>query len=212
MKSQQSPAFWIDDSDGTLYITAFYFSVTTVLTVGYGDISAYNNWERGLCIILMLVGCVAFSFATGAISSILESYDAKNAALAEKITTLNELRHEYQIDQEFYNKLASCIRYNHKKRAKDFQEFIEELPDNCRIQLNEIIHKKLYSHVIYLKGKEHSFLSWMTAVMRNCNSSVGDFVYKEKDTCTDSKPLIAYDPIVYFITRGMLGYVLPRFA
>ena len=72
--------------------------MTTVLTVGYGDISAFNNWERALCILLMLVGCVAFSFATGAISAILESYDAKNAALTEKITTLNEIRHEYQLD------------------------------------------------------------------------------------------------------------------
>lgn len=60
-----------DMEDGDLYLTAFYFCVTTVLTVGYGDISATNNGEKVMCIILMLVGVVSFSFATGALTSII---------------------------------------------------------------------------------------------------------------------------------------------
>jgi Trk-type K+ transport system membrane component len=60
-----------DMEDGDLYLTAFYFCVTTVLTVGYGDISATNNWEKVMCVILMLVGVVSFSFATGALTSII---------------------------------------------------------------------------------------------------------------------------------------------
>jgi hypothetical protein len=54
-----------------LYVTSYYFIVTTIMTVGYGDITAYSMTERLLCIMLMLIGVVAFSFATGAISSII---------------------------------------------------------------------------------------------------------------------------------------------
>jgi hypothetical protein len=46
-------------------------TVITITTVGYGDITAYSMTERLLCIVLMLIGVVAFSFATGAISSII---------------------------------------------------------------------------------------------------------------------------------------------
>lgn len=54
-----------------LYVTSFYFTVTTVLTVGYGDISAYSLMEKFFCIFIMLVGVMSFSFATGALTSII---------------------------------------------------------------------------------------------------------------------------------------------
>jgi potassium voltage-gated channel Eag-related subfamily H protein 8 len=60
-------------SDIELYITSFYFTVTTIMTVGYGDITATSVLEKIVCILLMLIGVVAFSFATGYISSIITS-------------------------------------------------------------------------------------------------------------------------------------------
>lgn len=81
----------IDYSDYDLYITSFYFSVTTVVTVGYGDITAQSAGEKIVAVILMITGVVAFSFATGALSSIISSYDSTEAKLKEKIQTLNEI-------------------------------------------------------------------------------------------------------------------------
>ena len=60
-----------DLSDSELYVTSFYFTVTTIMTVGYGDITAKSMPEKLLCILLMLIGVIAFSFATGLISSII---------------------------------------------------------------------------------------------------------------------------------------------
>ena len=54
-----------------LYITSIYFTVTTITTVGYGDITGVNTLERAVSIIIMIIGVVSFSFATGSLSSIL---------------------------------------------------------------------------------------------------------------------------------------------
>ena len=59
-----------------LYVTAFYFTVTTLVTVGYGDITPYSVEEKTLCIFLMLIGIVSFSFATGTLASIITSIDS----------------------------------------------------------------------------------------------------------------------------------------
>ena len=54
-----------------IYVTSIYFTVTTVLTVGYGDISPFNNIEKFFCIILMVFGVISFSYSTGALSTII---------------------------------------------------------------------------------------------------------------------------------------------
>ena len=100
-------------------MTAFYFTVTTLVTVGYGDITAYSIEEKCLCIILMVVGVISFSFATGALASIITSYDSKEALLKEKISTLNEITAEYELDIDLFNKLAKTIKYDHSKKQRD---------------------------------------------------------------------------------------------
>jgi hypothetical protein len=62
-------------TDLDLYVTSFYFTTTTILTVGYGDICAVSKTEKIMCIILMIIGVVSFSFATGSLSSIIVNYD-----------------------------------------------------------------------------------------------------------------------------------------
>lgn len=61
----------MDYEDYELYVTSFYFSVTTIVTVGYGDITAVSVGEKIMCVFLMITGVIAFSFATGALSSII---------------------------------------------------------------------------------------------------------------------------------------------
>ena len=77
--------------NGYMYVCSFYFVVTTLVTVGYGDITAYSTNERIVCIFLMMLGVVSFSFATGAVASLISSHDSDQAQLKEKITTLNEI-------------------------------------------------------------------------------------------------------------------------
>ena len=52
-------------TDKQLYIAAYYYTVTTVTTVGYGDISGSNSGEKIFCMILMVVGVVFFSIVSG---------------------------------------------------------------------------------------------------------------------------------------------------
>ena len=58
-----------------LYATAIYFTVTTITTVGYGDISGTNFMEKIMCIFLMLSGTFFFAFASGTLTSIIANSD-----------------------------------------------------------------------------------------------------------------------------------------
>jgi len=70
------------------YTSSQYFIVTTVSTVGYGDMSASNNIEKMVCITIMVIGVTAFAAATSFITNLLSSYDTENAKLQENIVIL----------------------------------------------------------------------------------------------------------------------------
>ena len=73
---------WINQEDTMylegfdLYVASFYFTVTTITTVGYGDIHAYSTLEFIIGIIFKIFGVIGFSFASGTLSAIIQNLDA----------------------------------------------------------------------------------------------------------------------------------------
>jgi len=103
--------------------------------------------EKLLCILLMLIGVLSFSFATGALSSIISNYDSSEAKLKEKISTLNSIQSEYNIELELYNKCVKTVHYDHSKKQKDFIAFLDELPHKIKIELAMKIHEQMYNSI-----------------------------------------------------------------
>ena len=70
---------YLTDSAYEQYLTSFYFMITTITTVGYGDITISTPMEKVFCICIMIIGVVSFTFASGSLASILQSIDNQNA-------------------------------------------------------------------------------------------------------------------------------------
>jgi hypothetical protein len=70
---------WLDEFKDydmwSIYLTSTYFIITTVATIGYGDIHGISSIEKIANIIIMVFGVISFSYATGSLSSIISNYD-----------------------------------------------------------------------------------------------------------------------------------------
>ena len=110
---------WLDSTDievmdsSTLYLTSFYFTTTTVTTVGYGDFSANTIPEKIFCIIMMLIGVISFSLSSASLSSLLSNYDTSNAKFQEKVVVLNRIYKEFFLPLELYQRLKQSLKYNY---------------------------------------------------------------------------------------------------
>ena len=45
-----------------MYISGLYWAVITMITVGYGDFHAENNYEKIVIIIVTLLACGVFAY------------------------------------------------------------------------------------------------------------------------------------------------------
>ena len=108
---------WIDtfgydvDKMGNMYTVGLYWTITTITTVGYGDISATNTEERIVACVIMVIGVIAFSFATGSFSSIIQNVDSRQAEYRKRLDVLKELRMSYGIDDNLYMELNAFINF-----------------------------------------------------------------------------------------------------
>lgn len=46
-------------------LTSLYWAFTTLTTVGYGDISAHTQWEKGFSVIMLMAGAAVFAMLVG---------------------------------------------------------------------------------------------------------------------------------------------------
>ena len=116
------------DHEDSLYVVAFYWTITTITTVGYGDIVGTNTLERIFCSFVMIIGVISFSFAQGSIASILATHDAMNGEYNDKMKILNEANKDYNLPRELYISLLRQIKYESGKTLNDLNKFVEELP------------------------------------------------------------------------------------
>ena len=111
-----------------IYMTSFYFTVTTITTVGYGDMSASTTLEQVVCVLFMIIGVIAFSMASGALTNYISSEDQKSAAYEEKMGVLEELQNKYKMPREMYIEIRRNIEHNFCSDYRTVSKFVHDLP------------------------------------------------------------------------------------
>ena len=65
------------------YVRSLYWTITTMTTVGYGDISPGRTVEYLLGILIMLMGASLYAFVIGGVASLLSNLQAAKNSYRE---------------------------------------------------------------------------------------------------------------------------------
>jgi len=184
-----------------VYMVAFYWTITTITTVGYGDISGTNNPERAFCCLVMIIGVISFSFANGTLAAILSSTDNANAIMQERMNLLNKINDDYKLPQELFSRIKRNMNVTSAKNYDDVNKFIAELPHKLRISVSQVIFHERYSQMkFFAKTKRSpSFVAWMCPLLHPSFFEAGTYVFEGGD-------LIEH---IYFSLTGSAHYVIP---
>ena len=148
----QSFPNWIDHINITneaffdKYITSLYFMVTTMTTVGYGDIICISHIERIYHIILLFIGTLFYTFLVSKIGNYLREESHEQNKLDKDLNILENLRITYPtMPFKLYTKIKSHLLSIFNKRKKTgVSLLINGIPDAIK---NDLLFK-IYSNVI----------------------------------------------------------------
>ena len=179
---------WLDnfemyeDQGLKLYMVSFYWTITTISTVGYGDISANNFSERFFCSLMMLIGVISFSFANGSLSSILSQSDQKKKQYMQKLETLHKIQKQYKnLPPHLFQEMKKSLGYDFQKSNQEISQFVEQLPTKLKIEVNLFIHEERYKNIKFFSEKSNNFLSWTCPLLCPVLSMPNSYLYLEGD-------------------------------
>ena len=128
------------------YLTSFYFMVTTMTTVGYGDIVCISPIERIYHIILLVIGTLLYTFLVSKIGNYLRDESREQIKLSKDLNILENIRISYpSMPFKLYSKIKNHLFSIYKKRKKTgISVLLNGVPDAIK---NDLLFK-IYSNVI----------------------------------------------------------------
>ena len=105
------------------WVTALYWAITTMTTIGYGDISATTAEERAVACVVMILGCGFFAWSTGTITSVLTTKAACKVRFTDKLEELTEFMNARDLPPD----LREMIRGFYMLKFPTMKIFDEEL-------------------------------------------------------------------------------------
>jgi hypothetical protein len=76
-------------SVSTLYTTALYWALTTMTTVGYGDVLPVNDTEIGFSVLVIFIGASVFGYILGMVALMIENSDVHTRELKKHLAKLD---------------------------------------------------------------------------------------------------------------------------
>ena len=96
------------------YSTAWYWSVVTLMTTGYGDITATNMLEQWVSSICILIGTCFFGYVVSAVGTLLADGDRVRSEQNERIEQANHFCASKRLPKDLAHAVITHTKYHCK--------------------------------------------------------------------------------------------------
>lgn len=135
----------LEGLDSYAWVTSFYWAVTTMSTIGYGDISAVTQRERLVASFVMFMGCGLFAWTTSKLTSVLTKTSICEAHFNTKMEELNEYMAARSLPKHLVAKTQSFYMLKFPtRRIWNEEQILMDLP----IELRKEIFLELFRDVV----------------------------------------------------------------
>lgn len=175
----------INDFSGTpflIYTDALYWAITTLTTIGYGDITPTTVGSKVFTMFVMISGVGVYGLVIGTFSKLIAASAHYKEKLKERISDLSIFMDYYDIPNHLRE--ATYDYYNHllnERLSTDDHKIISELPMVIQSELKMFINIKLIKPIQIFKNCSHECLEDVARCLEQQIYPPGRFIIKKGD-------------------------------
>lgn len=188
-----------EDSETTRYIKSIYWAVTTLASVGYGDITPTTNEGRLFAMLVMLTGVGFYSVVIGNVSMLLVNANAHVVRQKEKLAHVATFMHRYQIPPEVRMDVMSYFSHHLLEKPNADEEILDDLPDKLRENLENHIHIHVLRQTPLFRNISPPCLQMLASALKPMVFGPGETIIRVGETGQE----------MFFLMHGVVHILKP---
>jgi len=186
-----------DESYLNIYLTAVYFVIVTITTVGYGDITGISISEIVFQVFLLIIGTIAYSFIISYISNYIVKSNKKSMTFEKNLEILKEIkRHHPNMNKSIYNDVLRNLHNEQLYEKKDKHILLDCLPYSLKNKLIMEMYRSIINYFVLFKDIDNSdFIVKVVTSLKPLVSIKGDILIQEGDFIKE----------IIFVKKGIIS-------
>ncbi|XP_012214779.1 potassium voltage-gated channel subfamily H member 8 isoform X3 [Linepithema humile] len=193
------------------YITALYFTCSSLTSVGFGNVSANTFSEKFFSICTMLIGALMHAVVFGNVTAIIQRMYSRRSLYQTKLRDLKDFLVLHQIPEELNGRMQDYFQtmwsLNH---GIDIHETLKQFPEELRGDVSMHLHREILSLPIFETASQ-GCLKLLSLHIRNNFCAPGEFLMHKGDAlsyiyylCNGSMEVVQNDMVVAILGKGDL--------
>jgi len=161
-------------------VRAVYWAITTMATVGYGDIVPTTIPQMFYACSVMVTGVAAFGYILSNIATLMLRFDAARQHQEALLDRVEFFMNYYDVPGPLRQRVREYFKFLWASRhGYNDAEVFDSLPRSLRVELSMFLHRDLLAKVPVLKDASQELLRDLVVALRPVVYLPGDFVCRK---------------------------------
>ncbi|CAD8126253.1 unnamed protein product [Paramecium sonneborni] len=145
---------WLDR-----YVVSFYWSIVTMTTIGYGDITPVNLTERIFVIFMTMISSATFAYTVNNIGGIFQDFSKQSVQLKNNMNQLNRYLKSQNVSDDLQIKFRRYFEYLWSKPSQKVIQFSDMIPKSLKDQMIVDVNTKILNQLSFFKNFSQPLLN-----------------------------------------------------
>ncbi|KYO43381.1 potassium voltage-gated channel subfamily H member 3 [Alligator mississippiensis] len=204
-------------SPRSAYITSLYFALSSLTSVGFGNVSANTDTEKIFSICTMLIGALMHAVVFGNVTAIIQRMYARRFLYHSRMRDLRDYSRIHRLPPALGQRMLEFFQTTWAaSNGIDTRELLQSLPEELRADIALHLHRDLLQLPAFSTASR-GCLRALALALRPCFCAPGEFLLRRGEALqalyyvgTGSMEVLRDGTVLAILGKGdLLGCALP---